>query len=313
MRIRDRKLLQAVEKGRGPEALESLPPGRSVSRVVPDLPAPQPEGARPERRLGETVGIVVPDLGHPFFVELLRSMERAAAAAGYASLVVEAPQDAPDIVSRIERLTSHPVVGIISCVYSPAVLRLDIPVVTIGRQVAGRDAVGPDDAAGGAMVAEFMIASGHKRVGLISNPAPVGVPFRRGPLIEGLRGKVEIAWELMTPPTEIITSEALPVLARRDVTAIVCSTDLVAVNLLQALRRLGIDVPREVSVIGYDDISWAGIVTPQLTTVRQPFVALGQEAVRILSSRISYPQRKSYRMKLPVLLVERESTRALDS
>lgn len=282
---------------------------RGHPKTAPTDGAMRAEAVVAARQRGRTIGIVVPDLDHPFFVELVRCIERAAAAAGYASLLVEARYESSEIEARIQRLTAHPVIGVISAVYSPAVWKLDLPVVTIGRAVAGRDAAGPDDDAGAAIVADHLVATGHRRIGIVGSPMPGGEAIRREPLLKAFAGRVTIAWEMTTPPNGIITGEMAAGLRRQDVTAIACSNDVIAINLMKTLRKLGIEVPGQVSIIGYDDIPWASVVTPSLTTVRQPFADMGEESVNLLVGRLANPGRRSVRVKLPVSLVVRESTR----
>ena len=93
----------------------------------------------------------------------------------------------------------------------------------------------------------------------------------------------------------------------REMTAVVCSHDLIATSFLRALRDLGILVPEEVSVVGFDDVQWASIVNPSLTTVDSHTRPLADEASKLLLERIDKPDRKARHLKLGVQLVERES------
>jgi DNA-binding LacI/PurR family transcriptional regulator len=117
----------------------------------------------------------------------------------------------------------------------------------------------------------------------------------------------EIRWQVFTPPSEIVTEEIAAILGRRDVSAIVCSHDLIAVGVLRALRQQNVRVPADVSVVGFDDIPWASIVTPALTTVRQPFSEMGKGAIGLLLDRIADPARRSRRLKLDVDLIVRDT------
>jgi len=96
-------------------------------------------------------------------------------------------------------------------------------------------------------------------------------------------------------------------LSRRDVSAIHCSHDLIAIEVLRELRKQKIQVPGEVSVVGFDDISWASIATPALTTVRQPFFGMCSGAIDLLLDKIANPERRTRRLKLGVELMERET------
>ncbi len=288
---------------------------RARIREIGDRMGYRPNRSAKAMRTGrsQTLGLVISDLGNPFYAEFARAVERAAAAARYAVLLVDAQASAAgkaaagEIAERIAELTSHPVDGVISTVRYPSVLRLDIPVVFLGNPVRGRDSVTSDDRRGGRALAEHLLALGHRRFGLVTSPLPGGIPIRRGALIERLRGAARIVWEYQTPPTENVAPDIAALLQRRDVTVIVCSNDIVAISVQRALRNLGIRVPDDVSVAGYDDVPWAAIVTPALTTMKLPLAEMGRATVRFILDRLQDPARRSRRLSLPVTLVERES------
>lgn len=153
-----------------------------------------------------------------------------------------------------------------------------------------------------------MLTKGHRNFGLITGSRGKCLTIRRQSFVETVTatgGKV--VWELMAPEDESITDELRTALRRRDMTAVICSNDLIAVRALPVLRQLGRNVPEDLSVTGFDDIFWAAIVTPPLTTVRQPFAAMGVEAVTLLQKRIADRKRRYRHLKLRVKLVERES------
>lgn len=274
-------------------------------------------GYRPNRsakamRTGrsQTLGLVISDMSNPFYAEFARAVERAAAAEGYAVLLVDAQAPAAEtaeIAERIAGLKSHPVDGVISAVRYPSVLTLDVPVVLLGVPVRGRDSVSSDDVRGGKALAEHLLSLGHRRFGLVTSPLPGGIPIRRDALMERLRGEAEIVWEYETPASEMVAPDIAGFLLRRDVSIIVCSNDIVAISVQRALRDLGIVVPDDVSVVGYDDIPWAAIVTPALTTMRLPLADMGSAAVRFVVDRLHGPRRRARRVNLPVTLVVRES------
>ena len=254
-----------------------------------------------------TLALVSDDLTHPYWAEYSQAVERAAAAAGYAVLLIDAHNESSETIARIDSLRTHPVDGIITVLYTPAVARLKLPMVVISGAVRGRDSVVSDDAAGSAILAERLLQLGHRRFGLVTSPMVAGVPMRRKTLIDRLTEDGSIEWEYDTPPDERVGADVIPLFQRRDVTAIVCSNDVVAIGVLRVLRELGISVPGDVSVTGYDDVSWAGIVTPSLTTVRQPYVEAARKALELLIARIETPTRRARHVTLPVSLVERDS------
>jgi DNA-binding LacI/PurR family transcriptional regulator len=91
-------------------------------------------------------------------------------------------------------------------------------------------------------------------------------------------------------------------------TAVVCDDDLVAAGLLLAARELGLDVPGDLSVVGFDDLDLARLVHPPLTTVRADAELLGATAFELLAERLAHPGRRTKRVVQPVELVVRAST-----
>lgn len=256
----------------------------------------------------QTIGLVISDICQPFYPELANSIERAAADAGYAILLADAHGSPEEARERIGTLKSHRVDGVIACVSVALIGRLGLPTVTIGDPVRGIDSITSDDVQGGTLLAEHIIAQGHRTIGLVTSPKGGDcIPVRRNAFVKQFGRIGNIAWEVYTPHSEVITPEVRSVIERGGVTAIVCSDDLIAIGAMRALREMNRQIPSELSVVGYDDIPWAAIVTPALTTIRQPFLGLGKGAVELLLDRIANPARRCRHIKLGVSLVERES------
>jgi LacI family transcriptional regulator len=255
----------------------------------------------------QTLGLVISDIRHPFFSELAHGVQLAAGEAGYALLFVNADGSPEEVSERLSVLRSHAVEGIIATEYSPAVRRLGLPTVKIGEPVRGVSSISANDAAGGVLLAEYLLAKGHRRIGLVSSPRGGCVLTRRDAFVERIAHHGEVAWEVFTPPSEVMTEQIATILSRKDVSAIHCSHDLIAIELLRELRKQKIAVPREISVVGFDDISWASIASPALTTVRQPFFGMCSGAIDLLLEKIANPARRTRHLKLGVELMERET------
>ncbi len=264
----------------------------------------------------QTLGVLLPDLANPFFVALLHALAPAARAAGKVLMVYDAENDAELERAGLERMAAGHVDGVIWVpvdMAAPHVSRgpaTSLPLVTIDRPVPDTDAVVADHVAGGRLVARHLQELGHTRIGLLSGPAelPSSRGRRRG-LLEQLAATPPV-WEAATGFTHQLSPEALAQLERRDVSAVVCANDMVALGAVRQLGRLGLRVPHDVSVIGFDDVALAQLVDPPLTTVRQPLAALGAAAVRLLLERIGDPQRATRGVVMPVELVVRGSSAA---
>jgi DNA-binding LacI/PurR family transcriptional regulator len=95
------------------------------------------------------------------------------------------------------------------------------------------------------------------------------------------------------------------------VTAIEAASDITAIEMLNAAAQLGVKVPDDITIVGYDDQNIASMAYPPLTTIRQDFKGMGMQAAQLLLERIKDPNKKSSTIRLPVELVKRQSSKAL--
>jgi LacI family transcriptional regulator len=284
-------------------------PIRAKVRKIADRFGYRPNLSAKAMRTGrtQTIGLVIADIRVPFFPELAYCVQRTALKRGYSVLIVDTDGSPEQTAERILSLKAMAVDGVITTESIPAVFDLGLPTVMIGAPVRGLDTVTSNDAAGGAMVADHLLRLGHRRIGLVSSPRAGCIPIRRETLLNGLKGRAKVVWEVVTPASEIITNDIRRMFNSIDVTAVVCSHDLIAIGVLRALWEMGVSVPADVSVIGYDDVQWSAVVSPGLTTVRQPFAELAEQAVDVLLDRMERPERRARRVVVDVTLVERET------
>jgi len=280
-------------------------------------------------RTGRTgiLGVLLPDLGNPFFPALLNAVEVAARAAGYLVMVHDTEDDTELEARALERLAALRVDGLVwvpvhdaapsardrvrKAGRAPREVQLpDIPLVTLDRPVVERDAVFADHVGGGALVAAHLKALGLTRVALLHGATNIASARarRRGFLAEFEPG--EPVWEAQSGFTHELPGAVVRLLRRGGFDAVVSANDAVAAGVIRVLKQAGVSVPRDVSVVGFDDIPWARLVEPPLTTVRQPLTAIGAAAVRLLLERMADPGRAARQVVLPVELVVRGSTAA---
>lgn len=282
---------------------------RAKVRKIADTLGYRPNLSAKAMRTGrtQTIGLVIADIRVPFFPELAYWVQRAALSRGYSVVIVDTDGSREQTAERILTLKAMAVDGVITTETLPAVLDLGLPTVIIGAPVRGLDLVTADDAAGGALTAAHLLSLGHRRIGLVTSPRSSCIPERRSALIAGLEERAEIVWEVTTPASEIITNDIRRMFNNIDVTAVVCSHDLIALGLLRALWEMGITVPQDVSVMGFDDVQWSAVVSPGLTTIRLPFAGLAEKAVEVLLDRMQRPERRARRVVMEVELIERET------
>ncbi|MGC5165588.1 LacI family DNA-binding transcriptional regulator [Luteimicrobium sp. DT211] len=174
--------------------------------------------------------------------------------------------------------------------------------------------VGSDDAQGGRLAAEHLLALGHRRIvfcGPTTTPSRVVAERLRG--FRAALAAAGVAWDdtLVVPANtsfeEGLRAGGVVAASHPEATAVLATADILAAGLAKALARAGRRVPEDVSVVGYDDTDVAEYVTPSLTTVRQDVVAKGRTAASLLLSMID-GERPADPARLGVELVVREST-----
>jgi DNA-binding LacI/PurR family transcriptional regulator len=262
------------------------------------------------------VGVIVPDLGNPYFHAVLKGAQARARRADYAVFVADGQESATEEESLI-RAMSKQVDGIVLCSsrLAPrklAALELTPTVVLLNRRVPGLPTVVIDSADGMKQAVAHLASLGHVRCAFVSGPRDSWSNRQRQKGLSaaaGARGVEVVTVGPLAPQFESGAAVAEPVLAT-GATAVLAYNDLVAVGILNRLAAIGVQVPDELSVVGFDDIPLAAMVTPPLTTVAVPAALAGQAAVELLLDRLTAGAggRAAPTRRLPARLVVRGST-----
>jgi LacI family transcriptional regulator len=296
--------------------------GRALREKV--LRVAEQLGYRPNRaaramRTGRTsaIGLVLPDLTNPFFPELAQAVENTARSLGLLVCLVDSQGSAEGESDGFALLMQHAVDGVIWCPLSARIprdlKRLGRPVVLIDRPRPGYSVVHADYSMGGRLLAEYALRMGHRCVGLLSGPQHLeSARQRREGFLNAYPDRLRIAWEVEVGFDGVLTPEAVGALQRRaGATLLVAGNDLIAISAMRWLTERGVRVPDDVSVTGFDNIRWADLVTPRLTTVAQPIGSIGAKAVELMQERMSGAKAVSRRTLFEVTLVERDSVKHL--
>lgn len=311
----------------------------TVSRVLNDRPGIRPEtrarveaairalGYRPSRVARslitdrtETLGMVVPDIGNPFYPEIVAGAEEAAWQAGY-SLMLCNTNENPEREARVlEMLEGARVDGVILASsrlgddrLHPYLLQHAATVLINRYSTAPKvGSVRVDDTYGTMRAVHYLFSQGRQRIGFLAGPeASHSGRLRRQGFIAAFETSgraVPYEWIIPCQPLEQAGYQAAKALlaAHPEIDGLLCYNDLVAIGALEALRELGRQVPDAVALIGCDDIRLASLTTPKLTTLGVDKRALGAAAVRILLRLIEGKSAERHLTIKPELIV-RES------
>ncbi|MFG2049118.1 LacI family DNA-binding transcriptional regulator [Micromonospora sp. NPDC048935] len=270
------------------------------------------------------VGVIVHDVSDPYFAEITRGLQRVATDQGRLLMICNSYRDPDRELEYVELLRGHQVAALIlagSGYHDEAFTRqlneklaayeaTGGRVVVIGRHEHSGDAVMPDNRAGGYLAGQELCGLGHRAIGVIAGPRILTTTTDR---LAGLRQALtEQGRDL--PERHIRYAEfdrdggaeatARLLDADPELTAIVALNDSMAIGALATLRARGLAVPRQISVVGFDDMPIAQDVTPALTTVRLPLVDMGVRAMSlVLAAEVPTPRVEV----LPAELIRRDT------
>nr|WP_296075003.1 LacI family DNA-binding transcriptional regulator [uncultured Actinoplanes sp.] len=261
------------------------------------------------------LGLLVPDLGNPFFPSVVKGVQARAHEADYAVFLADTDEDSAAEIGLVRKLSKQ-VDGIVLC--SPRMsddeLRTlvgDTPIVLVNRRLARVPSVAAEFPDAMRQAVSHLLALGHRRIAYVAGPR---ISWANRERVRSLRTVTAAAGvELVEignvmPQFEGGVAAADQVLAA-GVTAVIGYNDLVALGLLNRFTARGVDVPADISVLGFDDIALAAMVHPSLTTVALPKEQSGRAGVDLLLQMLEQPDRPGgVRRELPVQLMVRAST-----
>jgi LacI family transcriptional regulator len=268
------------------------------------------------------MGLLVLDLGNPFFVDVARGAEQAAHAEGLNIITCNSGQRSDLEASYLAMFAEQRVRGVLLSPVATsgealrAFRRSGTPYVFVDRKAPESEAssVSVDDVAGGALAARHLLETGHHRIAFVNGPAILAQCRDRE---RGVRTVLAGSAAELT----VLEAGGLDVASGRDAgarllgtsprpTAVFCANDLLALGVLQAMVGAGVRVPGEMAIVGYDDIEFAGAAAVPLTSVRQPARRLGRTAAELLLAETADPETGHRAVVFTPELVVRESTRA---
>jgi DNA-binding LacI/PurR family transcriptional regulator len=249
------------------------------------------------RRRAGAIGLVVPDLMNPFFMLVASGIEEVIHDDEFCFVLCPTNFDAEREAGYVRLLRRQQLDGVIvltgTASASPALLELATraPVVLVDEQIEGIDApfVAADNRQGARSLAEYVLGLGHRRVGIVAGPGRLWTAEQR---LAGYRDA--LAARDLDPDVPVVRGDyrlnsgylaartLLTVPEEQRPTALIASNDLMAIGCARFCADTNLQVGVDVSIAGFDDIPLAELVTPGLTTVRQPAREIGRQAARFM-------------------------------
>ena len=248
----------------------------------------------------QTLGLIVPNIVSPFFSSLARELEIRCRACGYALFITNSDDRSENDLQLVRQLINRGVDGIFLVVASeppaPELLRvldtLPVPFLLVDRVIPSFDCdrIGFDNQQGGYLATRYLLSYGHRRVACIVNTESNTGVARLAGYTQALAEKgIELDPGLVLHSAYYISDayEAARGLLATDATAVFASSDNIALGLLKRLYEESLRVPRDYSVVSYDNSAADSLFEPALTSIEQNVAELAQGAIEIMIGRLS--------------------------
>jgi LacI family sucrose operon transcriptional repressor len=270
------------------------------------------------RKKSNLIGLVIPDVSHPFFGELTNYIEYYAYNSGYKILLCNSYRDSVKEKEYIDMLKRNQVDGIIMgshTLETSEYLNLNLPIVAMDRYLSEKiPYISSDNYNGGVLATKLLISKGCKKLAHISGPLELNTPANRR-----CQGFLDVVKEehvdhivIETKLNSFEIEEYKKVITKlfeehSDLDGVFASSDMIAACIITVSEAFRKNIPRDVKIVGYDDVYIASTIVPALTTVKQPIEEMAQLAVTVLLDQI---EGKEFCMEsiLPITLIQRKTT-----
>ncbi|PTN09537.1 LacI family DNA-binding transcriptional regulator [Mangrovibacterium marinum] len=261
---------------------------------------------------GNLLGVLIPDIQNPFYVDVLRGIEDVAYQNNYVIIMCNFSQDEKKEAMYLEILESEAIDGLIA---APAheedqrvkkIVRNGLPVVCVDRGLKGMDVdvVWVNNQESAYQAVSFMIEKGYKRIAHIGGLPTIPSSRLR---LEGYRNAMQdhgldldenliIQGDSSYASGMQVTEKLLSMTNPPD--ALFTGNNLITLGALEVINGRKLQIPKDIAVLGFDDMNWSNALNPPLTAVRQPAYEIGKRAGELLIQRIKDPKRPCIQMTL---------------
>ncbi len=271
-------------------------------------------------RRSRTVGVLILDLHNPVFAEILDGVETEVRAQGYSTMLVTGGADPVLEQVKLDKLLEFQVEGLILISHrlerdALRALADEVPTVVVTRRdmtCQRMDTVSNDDVAGAALGVRHLVGLGHRRITHLSGGGnPISQERERGFLEAmaeaGLSSSARVVPGTLTDAGGYAAAR-LALTGHPPPTALLVANDIAALGAIAAVQETGLQVPADVSVVGYDGIALGALRTLSLTTIAQPLAEMGSVAAARLFARIGSPRSRAQHVSVDAHLVVRGTT-----
>ncbi|NNN08122.1 MAG: LacI family DNA-binding transcriptional regulator [Acidimicrobiaceae bacterium] len=271
-----------------------------------------------------TVGVVVLDVSNPFFTEMFRGAESRLQSEGYVLMLASTDDSIEREANFVRAMEEHRVEGILITPAAADLANLSglktrgVPTVLLDRKATADEfcSVTVDDIRGGELAARHLFDAGHANIVFVNGPTAIRQCRDRR---QGVRKAVRARAKASSIEATELSVAALTVRHGEEVvdrilaispraTAVMCANDLLALGVLRGLAQRGVRVPEDLAVVGYDDLIFGSMLSPALTSVRQPAFELGVTAAQLLLDEVHNPDHRHREVRFEPELVVRASS-----
>jgi DNA-binding LacI/PurR family transcriptional regulator len=268
------------------------------------------------------LGLLISDISNPFFPEVVKAIEAAAFERGYNVILLNTNYDAERAAEYVRRLSELKMAGValmtseLDSELFHEITRRQVSVVFDSHDLASErmSNICVDYAAGIEEAVRHLVSLGHRRIAHIAGASriPSGI-LRRDAFLDFMKRHLpgeptpaiyEGDFRLdggRRAASEILASAELP-------TAVIAANDMMALGAMREFRKAGLSIPADISIVGFDDIAFAALSEPPLTTVCSPRAEIGRRVVEALVALIEHPEQQGSELRIPTHLITRDST-----
>lgn len=269
------------------------------------------------RKKSYLIGLLIPNISHPFFAELAGYIEYYAYQNGYKILLCNSQQNSDKEKEYIDMLKRHQVDGIIigsHTLEAEQYLNVNLPIVAVDRYYTNIPYVASDNYNGGILATKLLIEKGCRNIAHISGPLALNTPANnRYKAFKDVATQENVNYFIVETKLHSFETEEYKKIIRQlfeehpEIDGIFASSDLIAISIISLARELNKRIPQDLKIIGYDDINIANLVVPSLTTVKQPIEEIAKKAIELILCQIDGKKVENENI-LPITLIERETT-----